>query len=124
MTSGSRSHENMQLLETSDHAHPASLQISFVNFASQSIVGEMLGLKGKISSSQYLSINPPPSPDFWCFEGGGYVNFPKKSAPAAGLKHMIYTVYEGYYKQNKNYKYTTVDIRRKSNLYYKSELLA
>ena len=37
---------------------------------------------------------------------------------------MIYTVQEGYYKQNKNYKYTTVDIRRKSNLYYKSELLA
>ena len=62
--------------------------------------------------SQYLFITPPPSPDFWCFEGGGlcelpkkigacaglshfvlmFENMPKKSAPAAGLKDMIYTV--------------------------------
>ena len=66
-------------------------------------------MKDKISIFIY---NPPPSPDFWCFEGGGvYVNFPKKSAPAAGLKHMIYTVLEGYYKQNKNlYEYMSQQI--------------
>ena len=95
-------------------------------------------------TSHYLFITPPLHPIFGVSKGGGlcelpkkigacgglshfvlmFENMPKKSAPAAGLKHMIYTVYEGYYKQNKNYKYTTVDIRRKSNLYYKSELLA
>ena len=65
--------------------------------------------------------NPPPSPDFWCFEGGGvYVNFPKIGA-CGGLEtcYIYYIGGIGYYRQNKNYKYTTVDIRRKSNLYYK-----
>jgi len=60
-----------------------------------------------------LFIYNPPSPDYWCFEGGlcefpqkigacgdlshfvlVFENMPKKSAPAADLKHIIYIVYK------------------------------